>query len=752
MLRPAAVVSSAGGSTRTPGRDARVGLAFLIAVLVTVSGLHVLLRGVGWWFALAGLSILLIGVAALVRYFARGRRYLLPTLASSIVLLLVLTVFFVPTTALAGIVPTGGSFAAFGRLVQAATRSIDRQSVPATADLPILFLLCFGVGAIVIVGDAIAVSFRAPAFAGIPLVVLLAVPSAVAVGLTDPLVFVLAALAFLLLLWVGSTRRQWRVSAFLAVVVVAASLLAPLALPAVEESDDSGGSGSFSMGVNPVLTLGQDLRRDEEHTVLDYSTSSGEASYLRLVSVDNFTGTNWAPDRFDVDTRNTTDRIGDPPGLSPDVETSTDTTYVNVGPLTSTWLPLPYPTTRVDGLTGTWYWDRNGLAVKSTDRTSFDEEYRARNLVISPTPEQLAAAGTTVPNDMQRFLALPANLPKIISTTATEVAGGASSNYEKALLLQNYFRDGTFEYSETAPVENGYDGTGMRVIARFLQEKEGYCIHFASAMAVMARSLGIPSRVAVGFLPGATLPETDHGRTLYEVTSHDLHAWPELYFEGIGWTRFEPTASRGIVPSYADQSSADVPVPVNTPLPSAGASAAPQPTSSATSAPSDSPDAGGAAASTAPVVGPVGWLLIAVLIVLLVLLVPAFLRGLRRSGRLRALAVGSAGAGVAWAEVLQTAEDLGVPVPPTQTPRDTVGLLAGGRFAEDPALGRLLDAVERESFARPGAVGSYPGIADDTRSVLAALRSSAEGPDRLWATLRPRSVWRRILHPFGTEA
>ena len=105
-------------------------------------------------------------------------------------------------------------------------------------------------------------------------------------------------------------------------------------------------------------------------------------------------------------------------------------------------------------------------------------------------------------------------------------------------------------------MQGGYDGNGLSVLADFLTLKSGYCIHFASAMAVMARLEGIPSRIAVGYAPGrstgATVAVPGQGPLPeYEVDARDAHAWPELYFQGVGWVPFEPTPSRGVVPAYA---------------------------------------------------------------------------------------------------------------------------------------------------------------------------------------------------------
>jgi transglutaminase-like putative cysteine protease len=724
-------------------REWRVSVALLVVVLVLLAGLHVFLQGAAWWFGLVLLVVVLLGVAALVRYLSR-RRFLAP-IASAIALLLVMTDVFAPGTAFVGLVPTADTWTAWGRIADAAALSINRQSLPAVVDTPIMFVLCLGVGAIVIVADALAISFRAPAFAGIPLLVLLAAPSVVSIDTTDPVLFVLAALAFLLLLRAGSDRPQTRFSLAMAGTVIVGTLVLPLLLPPTSPAE--GGSTGFGTGVNPVLSLGDDLRRATEHTVLDYSSQSGAPHYLRLVSIEDFSGSDWGPSAFQLNTRNTPAKIGSPPGLARDVVTTRDTTNLQIKNLTSPWLPIPYPSTSVVGLVGNWYWDSAGLTVKSTNGTAQGEVYRASSLTISPTPAQLEAAGTSVPGGFERYLALPIDLPKIISSTANEVAGGAASNYEKALLLQSYFHDGNFEYSETAPVYKGYDGTGMKVIAQFLTAKSGYCIHFASAMAVMARSLGIPSRVAVGFLPGTQLDQPVNGQTAFQVGSHDLHAWPELYFEGIGWTRFEPTVGRGTVPSYADQNAAGVPIPVNTPNPVPSGAATPAPSTSGGPVRGDTTNPLGAGASASSALAGWLWALLVVVVVILGLLVPAFVRLTQRRVRLRDLRRGTATPLAAWREVLQTAEDLDQDVPDTATPREVRLLLGDGVFAEDVALSRLIDAVERESYS-PGA-SVYPEAEADTRTIVRTLRSIAARPERVRAVLSPPSIWALVLGPFS---
>jgi hypothetical protein len=106
--------------------------------------------------------------------------------------------------------------------------------------------------------------------------------------------------------------------------------------------------------------------------------------------------------------------------------------------------------------------------------------------------------------------------------------------YIAALALQEWFRR---EFTYTVDVEPGHDVTAM---VTFLDSRQGYCEQFAAAFAAMARTLGIPSRVAVGFTPGEPLPEGG-----WSVQGRHSHAWPEIWFAEAGWVGFEPTPGRG---------------------------------------------------------------------------------------------------------------------------------------------------------------------------------------------------------------
>ena len=142
---------------------------------------------------------------------------------------------------------------------------------------------------------------------------------------------------------------------------------------------------------------------------------------------------------------------------------------------------------------------------------------------------------------------LPGDARQVVLPEAQRVTANGRSDYHRALLLQDYFRlDGGFRYDLDV-----HSGHGIDSLEEFLYDvRAGYCQQFASAYAAMARSIGLPTRVAVGFTWG----EWDSGRDgqgAYVVRGEHAHAWPEVYFAGTGWVRFEPTPGRGAPGDFA---------------------------------------------------------------------------------------------------------------------------------------------------------------------------------------------------------
>lgn len=711
---------------RPRGLPWRVTTALLAGFTIGIAGLHTVLDGVAWFFALTGILTAVLGSALLAR--ALSARKWMPPLVSAATLCVILSQSFAGTELWLRLIPVRDTWERLGHLADEGALSISVQAVPADVDDGMLFLLALGVGALAITADALAAGLRLPALAGIPLVALLAVPSTVGPDRTDVFLFALACVAYLALLRAHAPRRERGFAVGVGALTVIVALIVPTFMPPVRSAPDSSDriAGVLS-GVNPVLDLGQNLRRAVERDILSYTSRSGDGQYLRLVALYTFTGDTWEPDPVVVDVNNKPFSVGDPPGMGPAIHTEIDSVWVRVENLGSNWLPTPYPASSISGLVGDWYWDADTLTFSSPSVTARGQDFRVVSLIVQPTPAQLTSAGPP-PAELARYLDLPAGVPDLIADTAAAVTAGATSDYGKAVALQDFFRNGDFTYSETAPLDNGYDGTGMEMIEDFLNAKAGYCVHFASAMAVMARTLGIPSRVAVGTLPGALGDELRQGRRVMNVSTSDLHAWPELYFDGVGWVRFEPTTSRGFVPEYADRETPGVPAPP--PIDSLEPTTAPSQT--AAPLPTAGPDDEVVTASS-DVLLLVSRIGIAAL-VLGLLLMPALIRVLVRRRRLGKLSSGAPLATTGWRELLDTALDLGIEPGDTTTPRE-----AAAELGDSVELARTVAALEREAFARTGSVSGVARSAD-VNAVLRQLRGRTAWRARVRGALVPRSL------------
>ncbi|HRE03889.1 MAG TPA: transglutaminase-like domain-containing protein, partial [Ilumatobacteraceae bacterium] len=145
-------------------------------------------------------------------------------------------------------------------------------------------------------------------------------------------------------------------------------------------------------------------------------------------------------------------------------------------------------------------------------------------------------------------LDLPSGFPGEVTATALAVTADAPNNYEKLLALQRWFHS---EFTYDLTVQRGHSDNAM---LNFLRVRRGYCEQFAGTFAAMARAIGIPSRVAVGYTPGELLAD---GK--FHVYGRNAHAWPEVWFDDIGWVSFEPTPDGFASPSVG------VPAPTGRP-------------------------------------------------------------------------------------------------------------------------------------------------------------------------------------------
>lgn len=778
----------ATGYTTGSGAHWALTSALVVLLVVGLGALGPLLRGSGWWFATAFVGTVVLCASAVLRHFRVSPSYV--PVAALGVLLAILTLLFGRGSGLLWLVPTGETLGIFEDLIQSGSISVQQQSTPAEATEGIIFLLAAGAGLIALAMDALAVTLRWPALAGLPVLIPVAVPGLIIEGGAEPIALVLTGAAYLVLLRVDVRLRRLaeanspdqgrdapRVVSSLprsgpgplwgSLAVGGIGIVSALVLSAATPEITTGGlvgSGSssrlFAAGVSPMVDLGQDLRRPEPGPALHYQTTASELPYLKLLTLDQFVGTTWTArvSRSDVEEPRFNDQVGSlgsPPGLSDDVKTSTTQTDIVIDGVETTWLPIPTPATGIAGLDGTWYADQGLRAITSSDSTTRGQTYTVNALQIEPTAEQLRDSSTSYPDAVQSSLELPVPSPEIIGEVASAVTADAGSHYDAAVAIQKYLRGSDFSYDTEAPVREGFDGGGADVIATFLDVKTGYCVHFASAMAIMAREVGIPARLALGYLPGEKSDDSgDEER--YDVDSHDLHSWPELYFVGIGWVPFEPTPGRGSVPDYSTPAAASAS--------ELAPGAAPSGTTPRSAADRLEEEAGtaGAAASQATGTESLFRAGLALAIVLAILLIPGGARRVIRRVRMRRILSARGGATEAWAELTDTAVDHGVEVTDRETPRSLAGRLVPlAAPADEPghsataALDRLLVAEERASYGRPE-TEHHPGgqreLAADLELVLRALHSRAPLRVRWRSAVLPASLLPSVLSWRNGEA
>lgn len=188
------------------------------------------------------------------------------------------------------------------------------------------------------------------------------------------------------------------------------------------------------------------------------------------------------------------------------------------------------------------------VAWKFADRFKAGETYAMRSYVSDAGSDDLRAAGTNYSGFLKdHYLQFPASLPRRVSDLASELTREAETPLDKALAIQDYLRGPTFEYSQDIE-KPPRDADGVDYF--LFQTRKGYSDYFASAMAIMLRSAGVPARLAAGYGPG----ELQDGISRRAVRDSDSHGWTQVYFPGHGWIDFEPTPRWAILGRGAPQS------------------------------------------------------------------------------------------------------------------------------------------------------------------------------------------------------
>ncbi|MGH8891462.1 MAG: transglutaminaseTgpA domain-containing protein [Acidothermaceae bacterium] len=662
-----------------------------------------------------------------------------------------------------------------------------------------------GIGLVAVVVETLATGLRRPAVAGLPLLAIFTVPAAILSDGVGWQPFVFGAAGYLALLlaegrdritrWgrpvraqrkpnaaaspfappgrprsatpgsssaafatagraqgrpVIATNQLTQVGRRVGAAAIGVAIVVPVIIPGLHSgwfgthhTNGAGGLGGDGSGtsINPIVSMRRDLNQTTPVALFTYTTT-GTPQYLRMLTLDKFDGTQWTPAQTtspnDLDAGK---QIPTPAGvtLKPSQQVTTE---VTVDQLKEPYLPVPMVPTTVKAH-GDWLYNPLTSVVYSKHSSTVRLKYDVTNDVYDPAESVLNSIVNDPSNPaISPYLTVPAHLPAAIQAQAYNVVAlaHATTPYQKAVALQTWFQS-NFIYDLSAK-----SGSDASALVSFLQDRTGYCEQFAATMALMARMEGIPSRVDVGFTPGSKVPATN----TYLVTTADAHAWPELYFTGVGWLRFEPTPrsdGQTTEPTYSTTTGTTT-------------STGPSPTAKSTFRPGGavaSPGVGGGHIPVGPATGssgssgghlPIGWFVVLFLLLLAGLSAPA----VRTIGRRRRWAAAGDPAGrahAAWDELADDLRDLNLEWHgATDTPRRaSAALLATRRLNYDTgaqqALVRLARAEELARYASPRSahLGDADPRADELR-VRRALFDSVPRSRRLRARIAPPSTGR----------
>ncbi len=675
-----------------------------------------------------------------------------------------------------GFVPTKASFETLSRQLEKGMQVAQEYAAPAPASVGLLLMVVFFIAAMAAVADFLAVGLRRVPLAGLPLLALYTVPVAAVVDGVPFYGFLPGAVGYLVLLMAderdrlthwgkqvtrtaapegarasmdtsGLTAAGRRIS-FLA---LSAAVALPIVVPGFSStllghpaSKGPGDGGVAELTFNdPMISLANSLRRPNPVDLLTV-TGDTQPQYLRLTVLDLPGPDAWTARPVDLgSTVPLASTLPLPTGMARDVPTQPHEMSISLEdafPDDSAWLPVPFLLRSVD-VSDSWSYvaaDQTVVA-QSTAAAVGLPRYNVAYSKMSLPESRLEAAGEPPADIVEQYGQVPGGIPGVVIGTAQAVTVEGTNDYERAKLLQSFFRDrGEFNYD----VNVGY-GYGYEAMAAFLDERRGFCQQFAATMAMMARIIGIPSRVVVGFLE----PERSSADG-YVFTSDNLHSWPELYFEGVGWVRFEPTQGVGApFPQWAERTTPPSPS-LATQDPLQGPDRDPELQPSPEPAPADNAAGGGGSGGGVPL-SP-GWLVS--LGALAFLFLPAALRTAVRRGRMTRPIDDADAAESAWLELRDFIRDLRLPWSGSMTPRARERSVAPLLSGDDEALGalkRLAISVERARYARSLPPGVSP--ASDAKTVMASLSRSARKGERVRALLWPasllaelRATWRRL--------
>jgi TgpA N-terminal domain/Transglutaminase-like superfamily/Domain of unknown function (DUF4129) len=774
------------------GMSAVAGLATLLAALPLAN-----VFATWQWLLYAIVVIVVIGGSATLARVLHAPAGV-QVLAMMAALVLILTWMFPSGDEFARLLPSLDTFQHFNQLLIASGNQIRVNAVPVPDLDGLLLLATLGIGLVAILVDLAAVGLRRPALAGLPMLAIYSVPVAVLPDGVSFLTFAAAGAGYLWLLISDSVDRVrrfgrrfsgegrdvdiWEPSPLSAAgrrlgsVVLVLAILVPLAVPNMSSIilstfGPAGGQGNGEgpdLGSSPVTTvdmnalLEDNLTLNETVEMVVVRTTDATPYYLRLGTAERVDEAGFHADLPQGDGTPLSDpslRLNGPAASAGEFQAQIEVVGLSLG-----LAPIYDNLTGVNGLDDAWARDESTGQVFSRRRningTTYTIDY-SRPLF---TPEALRTAGPINDGNLQALTTVP--VFDEVNDLVAELTAGQDTQYDQVRALYDYFSpENDFRYSLST-----VEGDSGSAIVDFLENKRGFCVQYAAALAWLVRSAGYPARVAFGYTRGSGARDG-----VYTLTNLNLHAWTEVYFDGFGWVPFDATPANGVPGSTRTAWAPPIDTSTGSPQGNPQATVTPGPTGQPRDV--DEPGVGGTGDGGLKLdINP--WYVVAgagVVVLILLLLAPSLQRrALRRRRRSRtgtvialtppppgqedlvtdpaAMTAAQRDAHNAWAELLDTMIDYGVLVDPAETPRATAS-----RLSTTPELGPtgrppttvLARAEERARYA-PAPVRAS-SLDEAVREARRAFSENATRLQQLSAWLFPRSVlmrWRLGWYGF----
>ncbi|WP_410634240.1 transglutaminaseTgpA domain-containing protein [Amycolatopsis sp. cmx-4-83] len=534
-----------------------------IATLCAATSVTSVVAGLAW-FGYLFVAVLLIGATGLAL-----RSLQVPTvlvgLGQLLVLLFLITGAFT-TNGILQVIPGPDAFEEIGTTLSAAAEQIRVGLPPVEGSQPILCLVTILIGLVAVLVDTLTVAAAAPAATGLVLLCVYAVPAALSEEMLPWWTFLLGGAAFAGLLAVDGNHRhrRWRtreapgrsgkqgvLSA--PVAVVSAAIVLGLFGGAITwvgtvgripfgASGNGAGAGSGGFGIQPFTELRGMLDQGSNRELFKVRGLGTDRRLLRAMTLDTFyPNKGWG--LHDEGRSQQGVPVGPQLPAAPGDDGTGAARKIDVEPTSwrDNWLPVFGAPRVIDGTGNGYLYDQVSGTVFTT-RSETPPSYVEYASLKEPTAAELRVTAR-VDDLPPRYTELDRVDDRVRAKTQQLIAG-AGNDFDRASAIWRYFtaQNGFVYDTKTAPANDA------DALADFiLNGKRGFCEQFASAMAVMLRVAGIPSRVAIGFTPGSQVND------YLSISTQDAHAWVEAYFGDKGWVTFDPTPlsdGRGITPPY----------------------------------------------------------------------------------------------------------------------------------------------------------------------------------------------------------